>query len=71
MNKTISIFALLAAAVLVVGTLAVTPAFATNRGFGSGNTIISQRIDQSAHVSGFFNHVTQDARNIICVNCHK
>jgi hypothetical protein len=68
MNKTIGIFALLAAAVLVVGTLAVTPAFATSRG---GSTSVTQSIDQRAHVTGFFNHVTQLASNIICVNCHK
>jgi hypothetical protein len=65
MNKTIGIFALLAAAVLVVGTLAVTPAFANSRGFGGGSTIVIQSNEQRAHVDGFFNHVTQRASNCI------
>jgi hypothetical protein len=60
MNKTIGIFALLTAVVLVIGTLVVTPALAS-----SGNPIINQRNTQIAAQSGFHNSISQSASNSI------
>ena len=62
-HKTLGLVAILAAATLVIGTLAAAPAFAS---LGDGNTVTKQKNKAKAIASGFGTIAANVQSNAIC-----
>ena len=64
-HTTLGLLAVLAAATLVIATLAAAPAFA--KSIGDGNTITKQKNKAKAIASGFATTAANLQQNAICV----
>jgi hypothetical protein len=64
-HTTLGLIAILAAATLVIGTLAAAPAFAS---LGDGNTLTAQKNKAKALASGFGTTAANIQLNTICVD---
>jgi hypothetical protein len=67
-HTTLGIFAVLAAATLVITTLAAAPAFAGghHKGLGDGNTLTAQKNKAKAIASGFGTIAANVQQNAVC-----
>ena len=69
-HATLGLIAILAAATLVIATLAAAPAFARHSGAaggGDGNTLTKQKNKGTATASGFRTFAENVQTNVICI----